>query len=118
MSLTKNLATHIIKNEAAYPYAIELLTKYNMLSLLPSLRDALTQLSKNDVLFDTLVIEAPFELSQDAIIKIKRIVGDEHVPHQVTINKEVLAGFRARLRGKLYDGSAQRIVKQLIGSNH
>jgi F0F1-type ATP synthase delta subunit len=63
------------------------------------------------------MIEAPFALSDDAIRKVKRIVGNDMADHEVTINKKVLSGFKARFRGTLYDGSAERIIKQLTGTH-
>ena len=45
---------------------------------------------------------------------VKNIIGNTSSPHEVTINKNILAGFKARYKGKLYDGSAERIMRQLI----
>ena len=69
------------------------------------------QVGKND----SIIIESPFPLSDDSIKKIKRIVGNDIAEHEVMINPQVLAGFKARFRGTLYDGSAERIIKQLTG---
>lgn len=63
---------------------------------------------------NTIMIETPFPLSDDAVKKIRNIVGSPTEAHAVVINKNILAGFKARFKGKLYDGSAERIIKQLI----
>jgi F0F1-type ATP synthase delta subunit len=58
-------------------------------------------------------IESPFPLADEAIIHIKKVIGNGDAPHEVTINTNLLAGFKARCKGILYDGSAERIIRQL-----
>lgn len=116
MSLSRKLATLILAGKVTLSQVVELLTKYKMLSLLPSLKQALVQISSTKNTNDSIMIESPFSLSDEAVHKIKRIVGNDLAPHEVIINKKILAGFKARFKGTLYDGSAERIIKQLI--NH
>lgn len=116
MSLSRILATLIISERTTVPRVTELLAKYKMLSLLPSIKQAIIQVSLVSNKKDTIMIESPFPLSDDAIQKVRYIVGDASAPHEVIINKQLLAGFKARYKGIAYDGSAERIVKELVGS--
>jgi F0F1-type ATP synthase delta subunit len=117
MSLSRNLATLIITERVTLSQVVDVLTKYKMLSLLPSVKQALIQVSSQSDTRDIIMIESPFPLSDDALKKVKQIVGDGAAHHEVVINKNILAGFKARHKGILYDGSAERIIKQLLG-NH
>lgn len=113
MPLSRKLATLIITGKTSVSSVVELLTKYKMLPLLFSVEQAVKQMASQVKSNDTLTIETPFELSDTSVQKIKRIVGNDIAPHEVIINKNILAGFKARFRGKLYDGSAERIIRQL-----
>jgi F0F1-type ATP synthase delta subunit len=113
MSLSRNLALHLTKHQDSLSDVIDLLTRYNMLSLLPSIKKALVEISQTGDVYNTIMIETPFPLSENAIKKIKRIAGNDLATHEVHENKELLAGFKARFKGVLYDGSAERIIKQL-----
>ena len=116
MSLSRKLAILILQGKATLASVVELLTKYKMLSLLPSIKQALTQMSSQLRTQDTVMIESPFPLSDTAVKQIQKILGNEKAEYKVTINKNVLAGFKARFKGMLYDGSAERIIKQI--TNH
>jgi F0F1-type ATP synthase delta subunit len=116
MSLSRKLATLIVTERTTLSDVVTLLTKYKMLSLLPSIKQAVIQASSQVGAQEVIKIESPFPLSDDAITHVKRIVGNNTVDHEVTINPKILAGFKARFKGILYDGSAERIIKQLTGS--
>jgi F0F1-type ATP synthase delta subunit len=96
---------------------VETLRTYNLLSLLPSIKEAVLQSMRARKQEEAIHVESPFEIGSAALHKIKRIVGDDLAQTEVIINKDILAGFKARYKGKLYDGSAQRIIKQLISTN-
>ena len=117
MSLSRSLAGQIIKDESSLPKIIELLTKYKMLPLLPSVKQAYIQMSAVSNSNDVIMIESPFVVTDDSVKRIKRIVGNDMAEHRVAINKDLLAGFRARFKGVLYDGSAERIIKQFTIGN-
>lgn len=87
------------------------LTRYNLLGLLPAITTKVIQMSSQKNKNEIISIESPFMLSEDAIIHIKKIIGSD-ISHEITINKNILAGFKARHKGKLYDGSAERIIRQ------
>jgi F0F1-type ATP synthase delta subunit len=116
MSLSRKIAILIVTERTTLHDVIASLTKYKMLSLLPSIKQALVQVSSQAGTRDVIEIESPFPLSDDAIMKVKHIVGNDAVEHEVTINPKLLAGFKARYKGMLYDGSADRIIKQLVGN--
>lgn len=113
MPLSRKLALYIVEGKASLDDVVLLLTKYKLLALLPSIKDALKQLITREHSNTTIRIESPFALSDHAITKIKSIVGEQDAPHDVVIKKSILAGFKAKYKGMMYDGSAERIIKQL-----
>lgn len=114
MSLSRKLASRILLKQSSLEEVVTLLRKYKMLSLLPSIRTSMLQMSDALEKKESIIIETPFPLSDESIKKIKRIVGNDIASHEVIINKNILAGFQARFKGILYDGSAQRIIRQLL----
>jgi F0F1-type ATP synthase delta subunit len=113
MNLSRRIALTIRENDTSIDKVVETLREYKLLSLLPSIKDAMEDLAGKDVEENTIEIESPFPLSKEAEARIKRIVGNDLAEARVAINKDLLAGFKARWKGKLYDGSAQRIINQL-----
>ena len=59
-----------------------------------------------------VMIESPFPLNDQSLSSIKKLVNGEDAEHLVTINGELLAGFKAKYKDLLYDGSAERIIKR------
>lgn len=116
MSLSRKIAEVVMRKEIPAGKIVETLSAYDLLSLLPSIKKDLEKLIAQKGDWDRVDIESPFPLNEDALAKVRRIVGNDLAPTKVTINKDLLAGFKARWKGKLYDGSAVRIIKQLI--NH
>jgi F0F1-type ATP synthase delta subunit len=116
MTLSRTIAELIVKKNAKIDDVVDTLRKYNLLSLLPSIQDAVIKLTQDKGLEDTIRIESPFPVGDTALKKIQRIVGNDLAPTETVINKNVLGGFKARFKGRLYDGSAERIIRQFI--NH
>lgn len=114
MTLSYKIAKIIVEKDANIDDVIVLLRKYKLLSLITSIKDQVKRLGKDVNQRDTLQIESPFEIGDDAIKNIKRIVGNDLAPHSISINKNLLAGFKTRFKEKLYDASAERIIKQLV----
>lgn len=113
MSLSRNIAHAIIDKNIPATGVVEVLQNYKLLSLLPAILSDMKRLSHDTGNRETIRVESPFEVGKDALVRIRRVVGNDLAPTEVTINKELLAGFKARYKGKLYDGSAERIIKQL-----
>ena len=113
MTLTRKLAKLIIEKNMSVEDVVIKLTKYNLLGLLPAIKANVEEIASHTKRGDTLAIESPFPLSDDAIASIKGMTGNDTIPHEITINKNLLAGFKARFKGILYDGSAERIIRQL-----
>lgn len=112
MTLSRQLARLIVEKNVPLEDVIERLKSYNLLSLLPSIKEAVRKLSKDESARDTVHIEAPFPLSSESVARIKRIVGNDLAPHEISLNPNLLAGFKARFKDKLYDGSAERIINE------
>lgn len=117
MNLSKKIAKLIVEKGVNIEDVAEALKSYGLLSLMPSVLDQVKRISKSVLMKDTLKIETPFEISEESIKRIKSLVGDERASHEITINKNILAGFKARFKEKLYDASAERIIKQLVSSH-
>lgn len=117
MSLSRQIAEKIVEKNIKASDVIDVLAKYNLLSLIRAIKADIEKLSRDEGDRETIHIESPFPLDERSIARIKRIVGNDLAKTDVTINQYLLAGFKARYKGKLYDGSAERIIKQLIGTN-
>lgn len=113
MSLSRSIAEKIVEKNISLDDVLATLRGYDLLALLPSIKRDIEKLSREEGDKETIHIESPFPLGEKALAKIKRIVGNDLAKTEITINKELLAGFKARYKGKLYDGSAERIIKQL-----
>ncbi len=113
MTLSRIIAQLIVHKNLKISAVEDSLRAYNLLSLLPSIKDAVIKLTQDQGKENTIRIESPFQVGESALHRIKAIVGNDTAPTDVVINKEILAGFKARYKGKLYDGSAERIIKQL-----
>jgi F0F1-type ATP synthase delta subunit len=114
MPLSRKLATYLISGKITLDDVVVLLTKYKLLTLLPSVKQALVQMSTSVQKHQTMTIESPFSLSDQSLQKIKGMTKNPEAPHRVVINKNILAGFKATYQGIMYDGSAERIIKQLM----
>lgn len=113
MTLSRKLAMVIIEKNVSVDVVTETLRKYNLLGLLPFVLTTVMQITSHRNRRDVVTIESPFPLSENSIVHIKKVMRVETQNHEVTINKNILAGFKARWKGVLYDGSAERIIRQL-----
>ena len=113
MTLSRSIAKLIVQKKIQVNDLVDTLRTYNLLPLLPSIKEAVIRLVEVRKDRESIRIESPFEIGQAGLQKIKRIVGNDMADTETTINANVLAGFKARYKGKLYDGSAERIIKQL-----
>ena len=116
MSLSYSIAKLLAEEKTTVSDIDRVLTRYKLRALFPSIADLYRRIASHKKLDNTLMIETPFPLSEASLEKIHTVVGKEVTDHEVTINKALLAGFKARFQGKLYDGSADRIIKQLMSS--
>ena len=116
MILSRKIAKLLVTKNVPLSDVVTMLTKYKMLALLPAIKNAVEELSSQGLKRDTVMIESPFPLPEDSVKKIKRIIGNDIAPHEVTINKNILSGFKARFKEKLYDASGERIIKDYITS--
>jgi F0F1-type ATP synthase delta subunit len=114
MPLSRKLAILILEGKASLDDVVVLLEKYDLLTLLPFIKQSLVQLSHGAHKEGTMTIETPYPLSEKSLARIKEIAGDAHAPHTVIISKKILAGFKAKYKGMMYDGSAERIIRQII----
>jgi F0F1-type ATP synthase delta subunit len=113
MTLSRKLAQLIVEKNVPVDDVVAMLTTYNLVGLLPAILERVKDLGVSTKSGNTLTIESPFPLTDAAITHIKDMTGNSKVMHEVTINKNILAGFKARFKGTLYDGSAERIIRQL-----
>lgn len=114
MTLSRNLAHMLIKNRTSVDDVVAVLAKYKLLSVLPSVLSSIKQQARSTLSENMLRIETPYPLSEQSISAIKSITGGD--AHTISINEALLAGFKARFKGKLYDASAQRVLEEL--TNH
>lgn len=116
MTLSRKLAKLLVEKNISVSDVTNTLAQYKLLGLLPAIVDRVSEIASYKKAGNSIAIESPFSLSNEAISHIKQITGNSEANHEVTINKNILAGFKARFKGKLYDGSAERIMRQLMDS--
>jgi F0F1-type ATP synthase delta subunit len=114
MKLSRNIARLLVEKKVTLEDVVSMLRGYKMLGVLPSVEKAVKEIHEGENDKGTMKIESPFPLSDEAVSTIKRIVGNDIAPHKVTINTKLLAGFKVRFKERLYDGSAERIIKKLL----
>lgn len=74
----------------------------------------LLQLLKRDQDFSTLIIQSAFALDESQTDKIsQKVTGDIKAKKVFMINTNLLAGFTATYKGKVYDGSARGYITKL-----
>lgn len=112
MTLSRSIAEHLEKSNATLDDLEAVLSKYQLQSLLPQILQHLLRKQKMREQKNIVEIESPFTLSEESIQTIKKIVNAEDKEHTVKINQELLAGFKAKHRDTMYDGSAKRIIDQ------
>ena len=87
MPLSRKLAILILEGKASLDDVVVLLEKYDLLTLLPFIKQSLLQLSHSAHKDGTMTIETPLPLSENSLTRIKEIAGDVHASHAVIINK-------------------------------
>lgn len=112
---TKAFAILLFTGKTTTSKLISFLEKRKLLSLLPGIHKELTTLQKEREEKDMVTIETPFLLEDAALLSIQSIVGAEPgTKEKVKENKKLLSGFRAIYKGKSYDASGERIIRELI----
>lgn len=112
MSLSRTLAQTLFTKNISSSSLERVLSKYNLESLLPSIVKELRAIKKSKSTNETLRIETPFALNDEAVKHIKGLLGAHDAVHNISINKDLLAGFRAHYKGVVYDGSVSRALKE------
>jgi F0F1-type ATP synthase delta subunit len=111
MSLSVKIAKAIRSNSISLTEVEGVLAKYKLTPLLGEIYKHLVREEKRLALKDVVQIDSPFPLSDDAIKSIKKRVGAEDKEHHIRIDTELLAGFRAKYKDTMYDGTAKRIIE-------
>ncbi len=114
--LTKAFAQLLIEEKTTVESVERALTRFHLLSLLPSILGKLKQHQNELQLLDTVHIETPYPLSEDNKYKITKLLKAEQKVVEITENKSLLAGFRARYRQTMVDSSMERILNKFINN--
>ncbi len=112
MSLSRSIALYLETSNTTLKDLEEVLGKYNLQSLLPEILRILSRKQKMREQKEMVEIESPFLLNEESLLFIKQLVKASEARHSVTINENLLAGFKAKYKDVMYDGSAERIIKQ------
>ncbi len=113
MSLSRLIAKSVHDNNLSSETLFRFLEGRNLTFLMPSIKKALEDINLKIKRGEIIQIETPFNLDEKSLLTIKGQI-DKDARHEVIINKSLLAGFRAKYKGKLSDGSALRIIKQVL----
>ncbi len=92
----------------------EVLKENRQQMFLPGALECLSVLLKRDQDYSTLVIQSPFLLEESQADQIsKNLTGEPKTRRTLQINQDLLAGFKATYKGKVYDGSARQYITKL-----
>jgi len=91
------------------------LEKRKLFSLLPGIQKELALLEERKKKSGMVTIESPFTPDENAKAHIHKLIGVEAGAEDILVeNKALLSGFRALYKGKSYDASGERIIRELI----
>lgn len=110
------LADLLIAKKITIDEMIAFLKKHNLLTVLPSILAYLKHKEAEHLEFNTLVVETPFPLQENALESIKARFGTDVRDVEVVLKKDLLAGYVARLQGVEVDASAKRVLENFIRS--
>ena len=114
--LAKAFSTLLIEDKTTVDHVENALRRFHLLSLLPSILDELKHHQKEITTAETVYIESPFSITDENKDTIKALLQAKEKDHHFTLNKNLLAGFRARYKGTMVDSSMERILNTFI--NH
>ncbi|MEK7572497.1 MAG: F0F1 ATP synthase subunit delta [Patescibacteria group bacterium] len=91
----------------------DFLEKRNLKAQIPSVLYHLEKIIELDREKKGIQIETAHEIKHETISHIKKFLQADHFPEAVKIKKELIAGFRAKWNGMIYDASLQTGLKKL-----
>jgi F0F1-type ATP synthase delta subunit len=97
----------------------DFLEKGKLKAQLPSILYHLEKITETEREKKGIVIEVAHEIKPKLAQEVKKYLEANRLPETVKIKKELIAGFRAKWQGRIYDASFQTGLKKLaetIGS--
>jgi len=91
----------------------DFIEKRNLKAQLPSVLYHLGKIIELDKEKKGIQIETAHEISHETTKHIKTFLKAEDLPEVIKIKKELIAGFRAKWKGKIYDASIMTGLKKL-----
>jgi F0F1-type ATP synthase delta subunit len=91
----------------------DFLEKRNLKSQIPSVLYHLEKIIELDREKKGIQIETAHEIKHETANHIKKFLKADHFPEVIKIKKELVAGFRAKWNGMVYDASLQTSLKKL-----
>jgi F0F1-type ATP synthase delta subunit len=85
----------------------------NLQAQLPSVLYHLEKIIEFDKEKKGIQIETAHEIKNDTVKQIKSFLKAEDLPEVIKIKKELIAGFRAKWKGMIYDASIMTSLKKL-----
>jgi F0F1-type ATP synthase delta subunit len=87
--------------------------KKKLQAQLPSVLYHLEKIIEQEQEKNGIQIETAHEIKQDTVKHIKTFLKAEELPEVVKIKKDLIAGFRAKWKGTVYDASIKNSLKKL-----
>ena len=91
----------------------DFIEKRNLQAQLPSILFHLEKITLQDQEKKGIQIETAHDISDATVKEIKSFLKAEHLSEVKKVKKELIAGFRAKWNGVVYDGSIQTGLKKL-----
>lgn len=91
----------------------DFIEKRNLTAQLPSIVFHLEKIIELEKEKKGIQIETAHEISHETTKHIKTFLNAEDLPEVIKIKKDLIAGFRAKWNGKIYDASIKNSLKKL-----
>ncbi len=112
--LSDAFATLLLQKKITVKGLEKVLDAYSLTPLLPSILKSLKRFEQKEALSDVVKIASPFELSDKAIVSIKKELDAANVPHEVTLDPSLLAGFTASYKEININKSARLVLNRFL----
>lgn len=100
--------------EAKVKQFFSYLKEKNLNGLLPQIKTHLVRLQEKSDDFNTLVVSAPYHLSEQELKEVISITGaTAETTIVMEIDPDIIGSFSARYQGTMYDGSLSNALSQM-----
>jgi F0F1-type ATP synthase delta subunit len=109
---SKYLAKLIIDNQGNFQKVLEIVKKYKLEKLLPSTLSVIGKIQNREENRNKIKVESVVELDTNSKNEIEKLVNGKI--DKLSIDKNLIAGFKVYTREKIVDASLANMLKKLV----